>query len=316
MLQLSLYNIENEQIIPIQINNLNELNNIIYDLFNIKPYKQVIKFNNKIINTQNDISFYNLQNNDMLIIEKDINEEYFDMAQSSMLDNSLLHLLLEVNNFQFACILDTGAQASVISLRTAETLKIAHLIDKTFSGVAKGVGSAKILGNIFNVKAKINQSNFNLNFRVIETDEQLILLGLDFLLSKCDSIDLKKKLIIVNNTPIKFLNEMEIQNFKIPINIQQEKFRKLLRESYDCIPYQQKSKTTEALAKIISNIIQNPYEDKYKSINLNSKYFQENILPFYGCIELLKSLGFTFNEKNMTFNDNVDKLKEITNLLF
>jgi hypothetical protein len=238
------------------------------------------------------------------------------MAQSSMLDNSLLHILLEVNNFQFACILDTGAQSSVISLRTAETLKIAHLIDKTFSGVAKGVGSAKILGNLFNVKAKINQSNFNLNFRVIETDEQLILLGLDFLLSKCNSIDLKKKLIIVNNTPIKFLNEMEIQNLKIPINIQQEQFRKLLRESYDCIPYQQKSKTTEALAKIISNIIQNPYEDKYKSINLNSKYFQENILPFYGCIELLKSLGFTFNEKNMTFNDNVDKLKEITNLLF
>lgn len=315
MLQLSLYNTVNEQIVSVQINHLNELHNIIHDIFNIKPYKQLIKFNDQIIDTQYNFSTYNIQNNDMLIIEKDINEDYYNMAQESMLDNSLLHILLEVNGFQYACIIDTGAQLSVMSQKMAETLKIDHLIDKTFAGIAKGVGSAKILGNIFNVKAKINQIQFQLNFKVIENDEYLVLLGLDFLLSKCDTINLKNRSIIINNKPVKFLNEMEIQNYKIPINIQQEQFRKLLRDSYDCIPYQQKSKTTEALAKIISNIIQNPYEDKYKSVNINSKYFQENILPFHGCIKLLQTLGFTFNEKNMIFNDNIDKLKEITNLL-
>jgi hypothetical protein len=315
MLQLSLYNTITEQVISVTITQLNELHNIIYKSFNLKPYEQVIKLNEQIINTQNDISFYNLQNNDILLIEQNINEDYYTMAQESMLDNSLLHILVEINRFQYACILDTGAQLSVMSLRTAQTLKIDHLIDKTFSGVAKGVGSANILGNIFNVKAKINQSEFHINFKVIEHDEHLVLLGLDFLLSKCDSINLKNHSININSKPIQFLNEMEIQNYKVPINVQQEQFRKLLRESYDCIPYQQKSKTTEALAKIISNIIQNPYEDKYKSINLNSKYFQENILPFNGCIKLLQTLGFTFNDKNMVFNQDVDKLKEITSLL-
>ena len=58
--------------------------------------------------------------------------------------------------------------------------------------------------------------------------------------------------------------------------------------------------TIITLTKYINNIIDNPYNDKYRSINMNNKVFQTNIAPVKSSAEYLISVGFIINNSNGT----------------
>lgn len=59
--------------------------------------------------------------------------------------------------------------------------RISHLIDTRFQGMAKGVGSAKILGKVHYTEVKIGQHYTACSITVLDSDDMDFLLGLDML---------------------------------------------------------------------------------------------------------------------------------------
>jgi hypothetical protein len=318
-MELSLLNIKTDLIISVSINSLSSLKNIINDRFNIPPINQIIKFNSIQIDLSKDFEYYQIKPNDLLTIEYGINEDYYDLAQESMISNSLIHIKSTINNFTIKVIIDTGAQTNIISSTMLKTLKLDHLLDTNFRGVAKGVGSANILGNIFNIELKIDDTVLKTNFKILDTKENndyLVLLGLEFLLKYCDGMDFKKRTIIIGNQTHRFLNEQEIKDLEIPINEQEERIKRIKRNHYNCIQPEQLEKSLDLVNKIIKNIIENPRDDKYKSVNINSNSVKENILRHLGMIKLLEELGFEFNDKFIVYKKNLKYLEETSKLLY
>ncbi|XP_078484973.1 peptide-N(4)-(N-acetyl-beta-glucosaminyl)asparagine amidase [Ciona intestinalis] len=67
------------------------------------------------------------------------------------------------------------------------------------------------------------------------------------------------------------------------------------------------------LFKIARNILQNPLEEKFRSIKIVSKAFQEKILPFDGAIQCLLEMGFKEDGDRFTLfsETKLDDLEEV-----
>ena len=63
----------------------------------------------------------------------------------------MLYINLDINRHNVAAFVDSGAQMTIIGQATAGRLGLLHLVDRRFAGVAKGVGTGKILGRIHQV---------------------------------------------------------------------------------------------------------------------------------------------------------------------
>ena len=58
----------------------------------------------------------------------------------------MLFVRCEINHQEIMALVDTGAQTTIMSEACARRVGLLHLVDKRFSGVAKGVGQSNILG--------------------------------------------------------------------------------------------------------------------------------------------------------------------------
>jgi len=120
----------------------------------------------------------------------------------------MLYINALVNGVQMPLFIDTGAQASVMSLETCRNLGLVDEIDASQSGIASGVGFARIYGKLWRVPVQIGRNKFYVQFNILDMGVRLIL-GLDQMKRLGMSVDLGRGGCVVGNSFVPFVKPPE-----------------------------------------------------------------------------------------------------------
>ncbi|CAL8462791.1 g2324 [Coccomyxa elongata] len=125
---------------------------------------------------------------------------------------TMLYVDMEVNGVQFKAFVDSGAQTSIMSEAAADRCNIKRLLDTRFAGIARGVGSAPIVGRVHSVSVKVGTTYLPMSITVMEKGPEF-LFGLDMLRRYQCNIDLKANVLrfaVEPEVALPFLAEHEL----------------------------------------------------------------------------------------------------------
>ena len=126
----------------------------------------------------------------------------------------MLYIPMTVNGHSLQAFVDSGAQSTIMSKQCAERCGIMRLCDTRFAGVAKGVGTARILGRVHSVKVAVGGVTFLSSFTILDDNSMDFLFGLDQLRKHRACIDLEKNCLRLLGQEIQFLAEKDLPKDK------------------------------------------------------------------------------------------------------
>jgi hypothetical protein len=137
-----------------------------------------------------------------------------DVMPEAFVQNEMLRIRLSVNGVPCLALVDSGAQTTIISSRTAERCGITRLIDTRCAGMAVGVGTGVITGKVHLASLTLGGESFTASFTVMEKTDMEFLLGLDLLRRFAAVIHLGKNVLQLHTggkvVEVPFLTTIEI----------------------------------------------------------------------------------------------------------
>ncbi|GAM24079.1 hypothetical protein SAMD00019534_072540 [Acytostelium subglobosum LB1] len=124
----------------------------------------------------------------------------------------MLYIDCSINEHPIKAFVDTGAQQSIMTLKCAERCGLSRLIDRRFHGIAKGVGTAKIVGRVHAAKLRLGKSHITISLSILDSPGQdtEFIFGLDQLKRHTAMVNLKNNVLEIGDEHVPFLAEKDL----------------------------------------------------------------------------------------------------------